>query len=55
MLGAACAQMAFNLGNALGAYLGGLPINAGYGYQYNALAVFVALQEHRFHGYVKTR
>jgi DHA1 family arabinose polymer transporter-like MFS transporter len=44
MLGAACAQMAFNLGNALGAYLGGLPINAGLGYQYCALiGVFTAL------------
>jgi DHA1 family arabinose polymer transporter-like MFS transporter len=44
MLGAACAQMAFNLGNALGAYFGGLPINAGLGYQYCALiGVFTAL------------
>jgi DHA1 family arabinose polymer transporter-like MFS transporter len=37
MLGAACAQIAFNLGNALGAYLGGIPIAAGLGYQYCAL------------------
>jgi DHA1 family arabinose polymer transporter-like MFS transporter len=37
MLGAACAQMAFNLGNALGAWLGALPIQAGYGYRYSAL------------------
>jgi DHA1 family arabinose polymer transporter-like MFS transporter len=37
MLGAACAQVAFNLGNALGAYAGGLPLNAGYGYEYCAL------------------
>jgi DHA1 family arabinose polymer transporter-like MFS transporter len=37
MLGAACAQIAFNLGNALGAYLGGIPIGAGLGYRYCAL------------------
>jgi DHA1 family arabinose polymer transporter-like MFS transporter len=37
MLGAACAQVAFNLGNALGAYAGGLPVNAGLGYEYCAL------------------
>ncbi|MDR2135280.1 MAG: MFS transporter [Treponema sp.] len=37
MLGAACAQVAFNLGNALGAYAGGLPLNAGLGYEYCAL------------------
>jgi DHA1 family arabinose polymer transporter-like MFS transporter len=37
MLGAACAQVAFNLGNALGAYLGGLPLNSGLGYRYCAL------------------
>jgi DHA1 family arabinose polymer transporter-like MFS transporter len=44
MFGAACAQMAFNLGNALGACFGGLPINAGLGYQYCALiGVFTAL------------
>lgn len=30
LLGGAMVQVAFNLGNALGAYLGGLPINAGY-------------------------
>ncbi|WP_247235604.1 MFS transporter [Telluribacter sp. SYSU D00476] len=32
MLGASVTQAAFNLGNALGAFLGGLPIAAGYGY-----------------------
>lgn len=32
MLGASITQAAFNLGNALGAYLGGLPIAAGLGY-----------------------
>lgn len=37
MLGAASAQVAFNLGNALGAYVGGLPLRAGLGYQYPAL------------------
>lgn len=37
MLGAASVQMAFNLGNALGAYCGGLPLQAGLGYRYPAL------------------
>lgn len=37
MMGAACVQVAFNLGNALGAYFGGLPIAAGLGYEYPAL------------------
>lgn len=37
MMGAACVQVAFNLGNALGAYAGGLPIDAGWGYRYPAL------------------
>ncbi len=37
MLGAASEQIAFNLGNALGAYCGALPIEAGYSYQYAAL------------------
>lgn len=37
MLGAASVQVAFNLGNALGAYVGGLPLRAGLGYQYPAL------------------
>lgn len=32
MLGASVTQAAFNIGNALGAFLGGLPIAAGYGY-----------------------
>ena len=35
MLGGACVQMAFNLGNAIGAYVGGLAV--GIGYQYPAL------------------
>ena len=37
MLGAASVQVAFNLGNALGAYLGGLPLDAGLNYRYTAL------------------
>ena len=37
MLGAASVQVAFNLGNAVGAYCGGLPLAAGLGYQYPAL------------------
>lgn len=37
LLGAACIQVAFNLGNALGATLGALPLKAGLGYQYPAL------------------
>ena len=32
MLGAAATQAAFNMGNALGAYLGGLPLSHGFGY-----------------------
>jgi DHA1 family arabinose polymer transporter-like MFS transporter len=32
LLGASVTQAAFNLGNALGAFLGGLPLAAGYGY-----------------------
>ena len=32
MLGAACVQVAFNLGNAIGAYAGGLAVNEGYRY-----------------------
>ncbi|MDR2607762.1 MAG: MFS transporter [Treponema sp.] len=44
MLGAASAQVAFNLGNALGAYLGGLPLNSGPAYRYCALiGAFAAL------------
>ena len=36
MLGAACVQVAFNLGNAIGAYAGGLAVSGGY--RYPALA-----------------
>lgn len=37
MLGGASIQMAFNIGNALGAFLGGLPIAAGLSDRYAAL------------------
>lgn len=37
MLGGCCIQAAFNLGNALGASLGGIPVAIGLGYQYTAL------------------
>lgn len=37
MLGAALAQVAFNIGNALGALLGGIPISKNYPYEYCAL------------------
>lgn len=37
MLGGAAIQIAFNLGNALGAFCGGLPMAVGLGYRYAAL------------------
>lgn len=37
LLGAACIQVAFNLGNALGATAGALPLQAGFSYRYPAL------------------
>lgn len=37
MLVAASVQIAFNLGNAIGAWLGGLPVAAGYRYEYTTL------------------
>lgn len=37
MLGGAMIQVAFNVGNAVGAYLGGLPIIHNYSYEYTAL------------------
>ena len=44
MLGASCSQISFNLGNAIGAYAGGLPIEHGLGYQYTAgVGTFFAL------------
>lgn len=44
MLGAALAQVGFNIGNAIGAYCGGLSIAAGHGYGSTALigALFAA-------------
>ncbi len=43
MLGATLAQVAFNLGNALGAYTGGFVVNQGYSYEFTALpGVFFA-------------
>lgn len=41
MLGASLTQSAFNIGNALGAFLGGLPIAAGYGYTSSELVGIV--------------
>jgi DHA1 family arabinose polymer transporter-like MFS transporter len=32
MLGSAATQASFNIGNSLGAFLGGLPITYGFGY-----------------------
>jgi DHA1 family arabinose polymer transporter-like MFS transporter len=44
MLGAASTQAAFNIGNALGAFLGGLPIAAGLGYNSPSLVgAFMAI------------
>ena len=44
MLGAASVRVAFNLGNAIGAYCGGLPLQAGLSYRYPALlGTFFAL------------
>ena len=37
LLGAASVQVAFNLGNALGAFCGGLPLEQGLGYTYPAI------------------
>lgn len=37
LLGAACIQMAFNLGNAIGAATGGIPLRHALGYEYTAL------------------
>lgn len=37
LLGGAMVQLAFNLGNAVGAFCGGLPVDAGLGYKYPAL------------------
>lgn len=37
MLGGCCIQAAFNSGNALGAFLGGIPVTLGLGFNYPAL------------------
>lgn len=43
MLGATLAQVAFNIGNAVGAFLGGIPITLNYSYQYVAFpGIFLA-------------
>ena len=36
LMGASMIQIAFNMGNALGAYLGSVPLTRGYGYEYSA-------------------
>ena len=44
ILGASGAQVAFNLGNAIGAFLGGLPISLGYSAEYSAFpGIFLTL------------
>ena len=40
MLGGCCIQIAFNFGNAAGAFLGGLPISWGWGYAWPAMVGF---------------
>ena len=37
MLGGCCIQGAFNMGNAIGAFLGGIPVSMGLGFNYPAL------------------
>ncbi|MCD8237134.1 MAG: MFS transporter AraJ [Prevotellaceae bacterium] len=37
LMGGAMVQLAFNLGNALGAFCGGLPVESGMGYEWTAL------------------
>ena len=36
-------QIAFNFGNAMGAYCGGLPVKAGLGYEYTALVALCSM------------
>lgn len=38
ILGASCSQISFNLGNAAGAFVGGIPVAHGLGYEYTALS-----------------
>ena len=37
MLGASFSQISFNLGNAIGAFVGGLPVTCGLTYNYTAV------------------
>lgn len=55
MLGAALVQVAFNLGNALGAWCGGLPIARGLGCEYAALpgALFALVGMLLSYGYIR--
>lgn len=41
ILGASCSQISFNLGNSIGAYVGGIPITLGFGYNYTAVPAVV--------------
>lgn len=41
LMGGACVQIAFNLGNALGAFVGGIPLSLNYPANYSALPGFV--------------
>ncbi len=43
MLGGCCIQIAFNFGNAVGAFFGGIPVSEGYTYNYPALVGFPAV------------
>ena len=43
LLGGAMIQIAFNFGNAMGAYCGGLPVKAGLGYEYTALVALCSM------------
>ncbi|MEN2434759.1 MFS transporter AraJ [Weeksellaceae bacterium A-14] len=44
MLGGSLAQIGFNLGNAIGAYVGGIPVTMGYSYEFTAVpGVFLAI------------
>jgi len=59
MLGAAGGQMAFNLGNAVGAWFGGLIITFGFTYSYLTLPAavlsFAAMSALLIYGYIKTK
>lgn len=59
MLGAAGGQMAFNLGNAVGAWFGGLIITFGFTYSYLALPAavlsFAAMTALLMYGHIQTR